>query len=80
MTAADTATGALVPGTFAVNTAPPLTLQSGVAATATFRPSTTSYYDPELRRLVREPVCPTVTFTPVDTAHYSTGHAGFFDC
>jgi hypothetical protein len=80
MTAADTATGALVPGTFAVSTAPPVTLQSGVATSATFRPAMTSHYDPELRRLVREPVCPTVTFTPVDTAHYSTGSAGFFDC
>jgi hypothetical protein len=80
LTATDDTTGAVVPGTFTITGATAVTLTSGAGASVTVKPRYESYYDPDLGRVVREVICPSLVFTPADTAHYTAGGADLFDC
>jgi len=73
LTAVDDTTGAVVPGTFTIAAANSLTLSSGVAQTVNIKPAYDSYYDPDLGQVVREMICPTVTFQPQNPSGYSSG-------
>jgi hypothetical protein len=69
--AARDSAGALVPGTFTAVGANTVTVASGATATVTIKPKYTSYYDADFGGLVREMVCPTLTFTPAAGSPFS---------
>jgi hypothetical protein len=81
LTAVDDASGAVVPGTFTIHASTALTFTSGVGRTVTIRPRYDSYYDPEIGSVVKEAICPDITFsTPVPGAVASTGPIDPFVC